>query len=133
MRFRGVIQDLIRERQPFAVLAILAAMLPYILSGAGLTFAGGIRLDDGTLVICTSHGFERVADDKGSQTHDVDDCCKFGCVHVFSKVAIGPAPVVEPVRIALVGEIAWPPLAGRARHATAAAAPNIRAPPAASA
>ncbi len=132
-RYRGVIGGLIRERRPFAVLAVLAALLPYVLSGAGLHGANGIRLADGTLVICTSEGFKRIADDRTGTGHDLNDCCKSGCIHAFSKVAIGPAPAAGPVRIALADGIAWARLSLDTRHDARTATPGIRAPPAVSA
>ncbi len=133
MKFTGIIRSLIRERRPFAVLAILAALLPSILSGAGLHGgAGGLRLADGSFVICTSNGFEPIADPSGTGEHDLNDCCKSSCVHAFSKTAIGPAPVRQPARFAIAVLVAWPASAHTAHYAPASASLNIRAPPAAS-
>jgi hypothetical protein len=134
MKFTGVIQGLIRERHPFAVLAILAALLPSVLIAAGLHGgAGRIRLADGTFVICTGHGFARIADPAGTGEHDTNDCCKSGCIHVFSKIAIGPAPVAVPVRFAAVVAIAWPNAGETTRHDPLSTGFPIRAPPVASA
>jgi hypothetical protein len=134
MRLNGIIRALFRERQPFAVLAILAALLPYVLSGAGLhSGSGGIRLADGSFVICTSNGFQRIADPAGTGEHDLNDCCKSGCIHAFSKIAIGPAPAAQPMRVALASDIVWAPFADPAHRISTGAAPSIRAPPAASA
>ena len=131
MRFQGVIRSLILERRPFAVLAILAALLPYVLSGTGLHGApAGLRLTDGTLVICTADGFVRVGGDEGRARHDVNDCCKSGCIHAVSKTAIGPATVSQPVRFIAIHTVAWPPLGAGADASTADATPSIRAPPA---
>ena len=133
MRFTGIIRSLIRERQPFAVLAILAALLPSVLAGAGLHGGpGGIRLADGTFVICTNDGFQRVADPAGQGEHDLNDCCKSGCVHAFSKIAIGPAPVRQPVRFAAAVSVVWPGSARAGHRPPASTRLNIRAPPAAS-
>ena len=132
MRFTGIIRSLIKERRPFAVLAIMAALLPTVLTGAGLHGGtGGIRLADGSFVICTSEGFERIADPTGTGEHDLNDCCKSGCVHAFSKIAIGPAPVRQPARFATVISVAWPGSAHASHRAPASASLNIRAPPAA--
>ena len=131
MKIQGVIRSLILERRPFAVLAILAALLPYILSGTGLHGApAGFRLTDGTLVICTADGFVRVADDAGGDRHDVNDCCKSGCIHAVSKTAIGPAGISQPARFVAVRTIAWPPLGDGADASATDVAPSIRAPPA---
>lgn len=130
MRFTGIIRSLIRERQPFAVLAILAALLPSVLAGAGLHGgSGGIRLADGSFVICTSEGFEPIANPSGTGEHDLNDCCKSGCVHSYSKTAIGPTPVRHPARFALAVAVSWPVSDFANHHARASASLNIRAPP----
>lgn len=128
-RVNGIIRTLVRERHPFAVLAILAALLPTLLAGTGVF--GGVRLADGSLVICTNDGFVRVADKNQTGRHDPNDCCKSGCIHAFAKMAIGPAPVVQPVRFVLSTGISWPPAAVPVRDGGIAVAPGIRAPPAA--
>jgi hypothetical protein len=107
--------------------------LPAVLAGAGLHGGtGGIRLADGSFVICTSDGFQRIADPSGTGEHDLNDCCKSGCVHAFSKIAIGPAPVHQPARFATVVSVAWPPSTAIAHAGPAGASANIRAPPAVS-
>lgn len=141
---RGIIAALIRERHPFAALAILAMLLPAMLpavlagglAGAG-AFGGGLRLADGSLVICTGSGFERVAapdaDPDFPGHRDPADCCAPGCVGAIARTAIAPAPATVPARIAAVAAIAWPPSDGSSLAILSATARSIRAPPALSA
>lgn len=147
---RGIIAALLRERHPFAALAILAMLLPAILpaiptaglAGAG-AFGGGLRLADGSLVICTGSGFERVADaepDTDPDAHpdfpehrDPAACCAPGCVGAIARTAIAPVPATVPARIAAVAAIAWPPSDGSSLAILSATARSIRAPPALSA
>lgn len=73
---RGALDPLLRERRPLAALAMLALLLPMLLSAAGLhTPIATTRLADGTVVICTHDGFVRVAaDDPAAQPDDLP-CC----------------------------------------------------------
>ena len=91
MRPVGVIQPLIRERRPFAALAMAALLVPVLLTAAGLSAAiGASRLADGTVVICTSDGFIRVTD-PASYPDRHDTCCLNGCVHAGSPGLAGQA------------------------------------------
>jgi len=130
----GAIQALIRERHPFAVLAILAACLPTLLIGAGLHGgASALRLVDGTFVICTASGFQPIDEPAGTGEHDLNDCCKAGCVHSFSKVALGPAPAAVATPVEFAVDIDWLPGGPEARHGSDTPTAPIRAPPVASA
>ncbi len=89
MRPVGVLQALIRERRPFAALAIMALLVPVLLTLAGLHAAiGATRLADGTVVICTSDGFVRITD-PASVPDRHETCCLNGCVHTGSSGLAG--------------------------------------------
>lgn len=130
MQRKGIIQSLIRERQPFAVLALLAFLLPGILAAAGLhASVGSFKLADGTTVICTDRGFVRVANPDARLGHAQSDCCETGCVH-----AVGAGLAGQPVTLAARAPFAIARVLGldiESGHGASPAGPGaIRAPPA---
>lgn len=134
MRPSGVIQALIRERHPFAVLAAFAILMPVLFSAAGAgTRLASFRLGDGTVVICTGDGFARISDPAavpdGGLPHERADCCATGCVH-SGGMGIAPAGIASAgLPFVFAGHLRAP--ASRPVHAAAHAAPGaIRAPPA---
>lgn len=130
MKLSGVIHSLIRERQPFVLLAIMALLLPAILSVAGLHAAvGSVRLADGTTIICTDSGFARIAYPDADVTHDQNSCCTTGCAHGSGT----GLPGLTPVKIAKSRAVGVPEIATEIDLTTGAspASPGaIRAPPA---
>jgi hypothetical protein len=134
MKPAGVIRPLIRERHPFAVLAILAFLIPGLLSAAGATSSfTSFRLADGTTVICTGNGFVRVAKSAAGPDadvrHDKSDCCASGCVHAGGKTL--PANAATPASVRLVFAVRLSPAAVTSEIASSPDAPGaIRAPPA---
>ncbi|MEJ8574103.1 hypothetical protein [Microbaculum marinum] len=134
MRSAGIIQTLIRERHPFAVLAILAFLMPGLLSAGGVAGAfSSFRLADGTTVICTGSGFARVADPASAPDtrpgHEKTNCCATGCVHAggIGLAALAVAQDGLPLDFGA-------PMRPHAAASNIAAAPDapgaIRAPPA---
>lgn len=91
MLSNGAIGSIIRERRPLAVLALLALMLPSLFALAGLhPPAGTTRLADGTVIICTDEGFQRVAaDDPATAGHDLP-CCMV-CAHHHAPAVLADA------------------------------------------
>jgi Protein of unknown function (DUF2946) len=127
-RFDGILRSLFRERHPFAVLAVLATLLPSVLAPVGV-FGSGLRLADGTLVICTGDGFERIADADRAGDHEPGDCCKSGCIHAFGRAVVGPAPVAVPVRYLVATGVSWPIPARTVTTVLVRTSQSIRAPP----
>jgi hypothetical protein len=134
MKSAGIIQILIRERHPFAVLAILAFLIPALFTAVGLTGTiTSFRLADGTTVICTGDGFVRISDpaavpDSGLQ-HDRTDCCGSGCVHAggMGLAALGAPLISQPL---VFGERLSPAAVASDRPAAPHLPGTIRAPPA---
>lgn len=130
MLSRGAIGSIIRERRPLAVLAMLALMLPSLFALAGLhPPAGSTRLADGTVIICTDEGFQRVAaDDPATAGHDLP-CCMV-CAHHHAPVVLTDAGPWVPAARASGGREGLLPTDQLAIAGSRHGPGGIRAPPA---
>ena len=94
----GALKELRRERHPLVALAVVAFILPYLFLAGGLhVHADAFHLGDGTVVICTGEGFERVAsDDAPVLGEDGAACCGVFCPHAApAAITGGGSPVFE--------------------------------------